>query len=420
MVTPGLPAIKLLHLAIASLTGWLIIRYSPFSLLQKILLLAGYFFLYEYAVIVRNYAPGILFVFIACALFPKRRSPGYFLLISLAVAAMMLFNFYAFFIGVAFMVLLAAEHASYGTSGKGIWKFLPGYAVMIAGAVLFFADTLPPADYGYAGTWNTALQISSLVSLFDRACRVFFPLPEISVHFWNSIMYPNIYLRAFLGLLVIAGAVFLFARKGLARLFIIVAFVMLLGFSYVKFNGYLRHNGHLYIAFIAMLWIREYLPGKEPGRKKAGKVLFTGILIIQLVAAVMAVGFETIRPFSQAKPAAEYIRSQFPGSIILAYEDVGTSSVSAYLDQPVYYPQSGRFGTFIIWNAARLRPVLTTASILRRGDSLENLYRRKVVYLFNYYPVDSAAHCGLELRKTFAPSVEPMESYYVYTKKICE
>src|SRR5580700_4131925 len=69
-------AMQFLHLAIATMTAYVVTRYSPFRLLEKVLLIFGYFLFYEYATISRDYALGILFLFSFCAVFqpgPQKR-----------------------------------------------------------------------------------------------------------------------------------------------------------------------------------------------------------------------------------------------------------------------------------------------------------------------------------------------------------
>lgn len=64
------PAImQFTHLLIASTTVYLTAGYSPFSRLQKFLIVFGYFYCYEYALISRNYGLGVLFITLFCVLF---------------------------------------------------------------------------------------------------------------------------------------------------------------------------------------------------------------------------------------------------------------------------------------------------------------------------------------------------------------
>jgi hypothetical protein len=415
-IASGLLPMKILHLGISMFTGWLIIKYSPFTIVQKILLLFGYFFFYEYTFIIRNYSIGLLFIFAFCALFPLRKSPRHFILLALSVVGMMLSNFYSFFIGFSMMIMILSEYFFYYRGKERIAKFLPGYVIMIVGIVLFLLDTNPPPDYGYAHAWNTDFRIGQIVALFTRVYQVFVPVPIPSVHYWNTTIIGNFIYQAFFGILIIATILFVFARKGLSRWFIAMNFIIILVFSYVKFNGSFRHNGHMFIAFVVMMWLQQYLPGKVYGWNKLSKVLFYFVLAIQFVSMLFIVGLEVVYPFSQAKNAAVYIKENHNNNIIVAHEDAGSSPVCAFLDVPFYYPRSDRFGTYIIWNKRRLEQVITTAFVIEKIDSLKHLYKKEVLYLTTV-PIDSLERYNLVLQGSFTPSVEPVESYYLYTKR---
>ena len=63
---------QVFHLLIATVTVYLFVRYAPFNRLQKFLFCFGYFVLYEYAILARNYALGLLLITIFCILFRER------------------------------------------------------------------------------------------------------------------------------------------------------------------------------------------------------------------------------------------------------------------------------------------------------------------------------------------------------------
>ncbi len=214
---------------------------------------------------------------------------------------------------------------------------------------------------------------------------------------------------------IVAAAVWLFPRKPLSRWFVGFFTAVLLLFSYVKFPGAFRHNGHLFIAFVAMCWIEPSLPAPQRPVKRAAAVLFTLILAAQAAAGVMVSVLEVALPFSQARAAAEWIDRHQPGGIVLAHEDSGASSVAAFLDTPPFYPRSGTYGTWIMWNTRRLRPELTDGSLVRTGDALAGATGKTVLWLTTA-PIDSAETFGLVLVKRFEPSVEPMESYWLYER----
>ncbi|MGR3913879.1 MAG: hypothetical protein OD918_05045, partial [Gammaproteobacteria bacterium] len=61
------------HFMIAVGTVFVVAKYAPFTRLQKILFPFGYFPLFEYGVISRNYALGFLLVMLLCVYLPQRR-----------------------------------------------------------------------------------------------------------------------------------------------------------------------------------------------------------------------------------------------------------------------------------------------------------------------------------------------------------
>jgi hypothetical protein len=72
---------KLVHLCIASATAYTVARYSPFTRVQKTLVISGYFLFFEYATVSRGFALGILLVFIFCAAFQSGPRKNYLLLV---------------------------------------------------------------------------------------------------------------------------------------------------------------------------------------------------------------------------------------------------------------------------------------------------------------------------------------------------
>ena len=59
-------AVAALHVIIATFAAWLVLRYAPFTRVQKVLLVFGYWMAYEYAVVVRPYGLGMMLAFAAC------------------------------------------------------------------------------------------------------------------------------------------------------------------------------------------------------------------------------------------------------------------------------------------------------------------------------------------------------------------
>jgi hypothetical protein len=75
-LTPSPRGMQVLHLLVATGAVYLFLNYAPFTRLEKLLFIFGYFPLYEYCAISRNYGLGVLGLFAFCALYcapPPRR-----------------------------------------------------------------------------------------------------------------------------------------------------------------------------------------------------------------------------------------------------------------------------------------------------------------------------------------------------------
>ncbi len=64
---------QVFNFIIASGFVYLFLRFSPFSKLQKVLFVFGYFVLFEYSLIARHYAFEIFFSFLFCVIYEKRQ-----------------------------------------------------------------------------------------------------------------------------------------------------------------------------------------------------------------------------------------------------------------------------------------------------------------------------------------------------------
>ena len=65
----------------------LVVKASPFSKLQRLLLSSSYFLLYEYSIISRSYAMGIFLIFLFCTLYSQHRLSAWVLVIVLSLLA---------------------------------------------------------------------------------------------------------------------------------------------------------------------------------------------------------------------------------------------------------------------------------------------------------------------------------------------
>src|SRR6187399_1299443 len=123
---------QVFHLLVATSFIFIFNRYAPISNLHKILFSFGYFPLYEYAVISRSYALGILLVFGICALYKNRMTK--YILIGILLALLANVTIYAVVIACCIAGILVLDYFLYQQKTKGAMVQLTiGLVIFIIG-----------------------------------------------------------------------------------------------------------------------------------------------------------------------------------------------------------------------------------------------------------------------------------------------
>jgi hypothetical protein len=417
-------AMQMLHLTIASATVYVVAAYAPFSRLQKIFMVFGYFFFYEYAAISRVYALSILCVFCYCAVFQSGPKKNYALL-GFLLALLPQANIYALILAVALVLGIFAE-AALGAAPLAAWREqrwpVAGVAAICGASVVASVLRMrTPPDSGYLTGWFFRLNRERLLDAMGMMWNSFVPIPTLSAHFWNTNIVTAVPLAAILSVVVLGLSMLYFLRQPALMTTYLAGVCALFLFKYVKVMGDLRHDGHAFILFLACLWLGRKLPESE----RAGSVqeamaewfapqraaTLYAILALQLVAAGIASAISYRVPFSQAKATVEYLRAgRLDKMFMVADGDYPLISVAAYLDRDVYYPRGDRMGSYVIWDRTRLYD--PPKPILRIALEKASVERQDVLLILNY-PL-RVADPRVHTLAFFTGSIVGDEDYAVY------
>ena len=374
------------HLIIATATIFVFSRFSPFTRLQKTLFAFGYFPFYEYAIICRNYAIGILLLCLFCTLFSrwKQKFPLVglilFVLAHTSVHALIIVMSIALFL--ILEVVIASERPS--RTHMGI-----GFALILTGIGTAIYQIAPAADQGTRPGWTTAFDWHHLQNVLNLISRVFFAIPRSMMHFWNTNFLDPIpnsaQIKLVLSVLILLFVIGLLLRKPTVLLMYLCGTTGLLAFFYTKYFGSVRHHGFLFMLFIAAVWISHYsyearrlaspLKATSWGLARAFNIVFVVVLLIHAVGGVTAAKLELTYPFSTGKAVARFIKEEanLEGMLIAgAAPDDLTLEVLGYLEKDeFFYPRSDRFGSFGVWDMAwRDGRNLHIVEVLRRVQRL--------------------------------------------------
>jgi hypothetical protein len=422
-------AMQSLHLLIISAAVWVGAAFAPCSRPLKVLAAFGYFFAFEYSVIARNYALGVLLGFAFCALYGRRAVRPLWMAVVLALMANT--SAHALVVAVTAMAALVWEQIQrpLGTSTPARRGRILAVAIMAAGVAFAFWTLRPPPDGGYAAEWHTELDPHRAALVVSQLANAFLPMPDWQHHFWNSnILYQlphdgvvrvglaaGILLAAVLALAATPAALvlFLFSVAGLDLLF------------YTKYIGYLRHHGFLYVAFLMALWIRPSCTrvawswGRHAGAvarvARCGRWLFSGVLLLQVGAAIVALALDAVLPWSPAGQVTDYLRTHRQSRLVVGLSDWQASVVAGPLGrEPIYFPRGRRFGTYVRLDRTQLLFVEDTDAVFN-GMAVAHARGQDGLFVVSYPLQDIAlAWGGLRLLAMYPEGVVPGEVFYLY------
>lgn len=428
---PGI--MQIFHLLIAGGTVYLFARFAPFNRFQKFLLCFGYFVCYEYAILARNYALGLLLITVFCILFKDRYKRfvwvggTLFLLAHTSVHALIL----TIAVGTALCCeyiyryqLNTPPNAEAIENKRGVWI---GFALIGIGIATSVLQLKPPPDTGFAVAWKFAYESEHLIKVIKLISHAFLPIPEFSLNFWNAheLETHGLYVALQVPLcclLILCGALFLLKRPTALLIYLIAMFGLLV-FFYIKYYGSMRHHGFLFITLLMTAWIHKDCPEIDLRINILNNVserlfapFFTLILICHFIGGITALTLEHRHVFSQAKETAAYIKANDMQDMeIIGEIDYAASTVVGYLERDqIYYVSGSRYGSFIRWDSSRVRDP-SDAEMIQAARRLSAEKERDILILLN-----RALNSGFHERYGFVPiaeftgSIVADESFYLY------
>jgi len=336
------------HVVICGALAFLLLFYSKFSLLHKVLILAGYYFSFEYAAISRNYAFGILIAFMICIIVPKQfryKHILYYILV-LILANTHLLGFILALSFHAYFLRLCKKDAL-------ILHCLLG-AMMILPAIYFI---LPPSNNNITPSlFQHMFSREQLLTVMQAPTKAFLPIPAWWFsNFWNTHFLVDagnsfklfIYAIPFISASILATVVYLFwPNRNILYFFILnLGVTLFIGFIFPLSSA--RYVGYLYISFIAGLWLMKDVAGDLPKPKVTA---VTVLLSCQLIGTGIALKNDWTRPFSQIHKIAQ-IAATIPSMEKPITDFWCLNYLAASLDEPFYCVGFEKEKSFLVWDS---------------------------------------------------------------------
>lgn len=447
------------HLIIATSFIFIFNRYAPLSNLHKILFSFGYFPLYEYAVISRSYALGILLVFAVCALYKNRMSK--YILIGILLALLANVTIYAIIIAGGIAGILVLDYFIYQQkNAKATLQLVVGIVIFILGTAFSLYQIWPEKDNSFPAPYATNLfEFARWWQVSSKLFTTYAYVPQVEEHFWNTSLfykdpgaivagsfsdwlerYPSfLFSWVLMPIVVFASGVIIFLRRPLILLLYTGTTLGLFSIYYYTALLHSRYCGYLLIALVICYWLAEYYPEKKYRAgttdtlsnlgKKISRPFLTIVLALSVIGAVIAYSMEIQYKFTPSRQVANYIKQNKIDTLpIFGITDFTISPLSSYLDKKIYYPQMSDTGSFIIWSKKRKDNMDYKETVAALGAYVDNGHPR-VLWIKNSAPQVTSSDgktsqdmikailrndLQVDLINRFPPGILNDEQYFIY------
>lgn len=360
-------ALQALNLVITAAAAFLFARWAPLARPLRVLVLLGYFPFYEYAVFSRHYALGMLLLWIACAAAASRR-PALGLGASLGLLCQT--TVYGFVLAVAVGVGWLSDRWSRRDELPRIARgeAIAGGALALGGALAGLWQLRPLPGTSFAPGWHFGWEPAIAARVLRLPWRAFVPVPRFELHFWNSNLLDGFAsLQPWLGWVTLVVAVAILRPRRASLVSFAVGGLGLAAFAYTKYVGEGRHAGHIWLLFLAALWLGGGLH-ETAGRSSWREWTVSAVVVCQVIAGGFASAMDLVHPFSNAARTATAVREAGLDRLpLLGYREPPAAPVALSLGQPLFSPARGLFTTHPDWGPEQRDLPLETVRCRARG-----------------------------------------------------
>jgi len=412
--------LKIAGISIAILAVYFFLLASPFTWIQRILFILGYFPIYEYSVINRNYGISMLLIFNFCMIYKKRFSK--IILLSLILFLLCQTNVHSLIIVIAIFISFSVESFSKLKNIKNNVEIKKSFIIiLIIILIAIFLSVLQICPDSSSSVLNS-------FPSFDRILKSVL----------SAIILPGRGFRDALGfqnVIFVSSIVWLIYLYLLRKPYILLIFflsVVGIGLSFRLIQpGFLRHQGFLFIMIVAIYWL-DAVSVEEVHIyprclnqlidivSKNWKSLITLLLFMQVCMGIPAIIKEIKKDFSPSKKLAELIKtnSNLSDAIIIGEPDFYVEPLAYYIPNRIYIPAEMRFGKAVKFTSLKKRKY-SLRELLDAALNLREEFQRPILIVMGHR-LDREGPFSIKYPygRKFNYSPNSLESFYMKTKKI--
>lgn len=350
---------QVLHIGISTAAVFLFLKKAPFSWLFKGLFIFGYFMVFEYNILSRNYMPGVFFIFLAASLLPKRSQKFHLISLWLALAS----NVHLIFsvIGLALFGTLMLEHFQ-NRKHVPLRHFLTGYLIFGMGILMTIIQVWPPADTLFFDHVEGIPMWKKFQTGFMSQLLGLLPIPDFrTIQFWNTnaLVIASKPIAGLLGIGLYLLPILLFFKSRKTLLFVYGGLFGTQVFLFITQMTATRYFGLNYFLIIIGLWVNHDFPEDQNHLKNwrqkfnlenlKNKLVY-GFLVIQFCCGLYAYSIDLIYPFTTSRDTVDFLKANsLDKKEIITLSCEGTC-LSPYLGREVWFLCNGGLESHCHWN----------------------------------------------------------------------
>lgn len=350
---------QFLHILISTTVVFIFLKKAPFNWIFKTLFIFGYFMLFEYNLISRNYILGVLFLFLAASSFKKREQNFTQICIYLALAS----NVHLMFLVISFGLFLIILLEQYQNKQLFKKQNILGYLFFGIGFIFILIQIQITNSIWLLSSFDNMPFHEKLIKGFISLFKGLITIPDFrTIHFWNSNYFINISkpISSILGLLAYFIPLLLFYKNKKTLYFVYITLIGIQIFFFITQRGATRFDGLTYIVIIIALWIEKYyaLENIKPTNfidslklNLLKKPIIYSILVIHFFSGLYAYGMDIKYPFCSARETVNYLKNENINTKNIITITCDGTLISPFLEKKVYFLCNGSLQSYCHWNS---------------------------------------------------------------------
>ena len=337
---------QVLNICMMSVCAYLFLRYAPFKRIISLLIVFGYFFIYEYHIISRNYALSVLLIAIVFILLSKPVKNHYLIVICLLLLS--LTHLYSIIISSGLCLIFIYLNRENKT--KYFYFF-----VLVVCLFILYSLKVPADHFLFKYDNDSFLSFKRIGKAFSIYLKGMLPFPDFtSAKVWNTnlIVAGSKTLGALISLLIFIIPLFIFKNSKLVLFFFYFTTLSICLFIYLSpIIVANRHCGFVFVILIFSFWLKKLLyPLPILENSFYNKTAFI-VLLAHVLSGFYIFFMDLKNPFSNSKNIADFIKLNNLDSKEIYLSNLSSGPpVSAYLNKKIFYLETGQKNSFCKWN----------------------------------------------------------------------